>query len=134
MTNAFLLAGQRVEVEALIQDSTLSPGAFCWVVGDSETTNGMQVTRLEYDGADPVAFFQFDRYRQAHYAVYSWDGPEQRQEHITGAWPHQVLHVTRWLAHLADQLHRGGGRRSHPRWQWSKRPPRLTPPGSNAVR
>ena len=133
MTNAFLLGGHRIEVEALIRDSTLNPGAFCFVVADSETTNGVQVTRLEYDGADPVDFFQFDVYRDAHYAVYSWDGPEQRQEHCTGPWPRQVLHVARWLGHLADQARRSG-RRSQPGAQWSTHPPLAAPLDPNHAR
>lgn len=110
MTSAFLLAGQRIEVDVLIRDSTLNPSAFFWLMSDSETTSGLRVTRLQYGGDRAGPFFQFDLYRHAHYAVYSWDGTEARQEHITGPWPRQVLHVARWLAHLADQKRRRGGR------------------------
>lgn len=101
-----LLASQRIEVEALIRDSTLNPTAFRWSVRHSETTSGAQITRLEYGSARSPAFFQFDRYRHQHYAVYSWDGPEQREEHFTGPWSQHALHVARWLAHLGEHERR----------------------------
>ena len=111
MTSAFLLATHRIEVEALIRDSTLNPSAFSWVVGRSAATDGVQVTRLQYDdGVSAAPFFQFDLYRHGHYAVYSWEGTEGPQEHITGAWPRQVVHVARWLTQLADQARRHGRR------------------------
>lgn len=134
MTSAFLLATQRIEVDALIRDSTLNPSAFFWILGVSETTSGVQVTRLQYGGVRSGPFFQFDLYRDGHYAVYSWDGADERQEHITGPWPRQALHVARWLAHLADQARRSGARAAHPGWHWSKRNPKAEPPDSSARR
>jgi hypothetical protein len=96
----FLLASQRIEVEALIRSCSLNPMAFRWVVGDSKTTTGMQVTRLEYRSAHPPAFFQFDVYRRLPYAWYSWGDTAEREAHFTGSWPQQAMHVARWLAQL----------------------------------
>jgi YesN/AraC family two-component response regulator len=45
----------------------------------------------------------FDRYLHQHYALYSWGGSEELEEHFAGSWPHQVLHVARWIAHLEHQ-------------------------------
>jgi hypothetical protein len=107
-----LLASQRIEIDSLIRGSTLNPKAFRWAVLDSETTAGARITRLEYGSAPAPAFFQFDRYGNGHYAVYSWDGSDECEEHCTGDWPQQALHVARWLAHLVDHERRNGYRLS----------------------
>ena len=65
--------------------------------------NGAQVTRLEYANGGSPAYFQFDRYLHRHYALYSWGDGEQLEEHFAGTWPHQVLHVARWIARLEHQ-------------------------------
>ena len=81
----------------------LNPGAFRWGVADSETTSGAQVTRLEYANGRFPAYFQFDRYLHQHYALYSWGHGEEVEEHFVGTWPHQVLHLVRWIARLEQQ-------------------------------
>jgi len=95
-----LLASQRIEVGALLHGTTLNPGAFRWGVADSETTTGAQVTRLEYANGHSPAYFQFDHYLHQHYALYSWGDGAELEEHFVGTWPHQVLHVARWIARL----------------------------------
>jgi len=95
-----LLASQRIEVGALLHGTTLNPGAFRWGVADSETTTGAQVSRLEYANGHTPAYFQFDRYLHKHYALYSWGDGAELEEHFAGTWPHQVLHVARWIARL----------------------------------
>jgi hypothetical protein len=95
-----LLAAQRIEVGALLHGTTLDPRAFRWAVADSETTTGARVSRLEYDAGGTAAYFQFDRYLHKHYALYSWGDGDELEEHFAGSWPHQVLHVARWIAHL----------------------------------
>jgi hypothetical protein len=98
-----LLASQRLEVGALIHGTTLNSRAFHWGVAASETMHGAEVSRLEYTDGHPPAYFQFDRYLHQHYALYSWGGSEELEEHFAGSWPHQVLHVARWVAHLEHQ-------------------------------
>jgi len=98
-----LLASQRIEVGALLHGTTLNPSAFRWGVADSETTTGAQVSRLEYSNGHSPAYFQFDHYLHKHYALYSWGNGEELEEHFAGTWPHQVLHVARWIAHLERQ-------------------------------
>jgi hypothetical protein len=78
----------------------LNARAFRWSVAESETTNGAQVTRLEYANGHSPAYFQFDRYLRQHYALYSWGNGAELEEHFAGTWPHQVLHVARWVARL----------------------------------
>ena len=95
-----LLASQRIEVGALLNGTTLNPLAFRWGVADSETTTGAQVSRLEYSNGHSPAYFQFDHYLHKHYALYSWGNGEELEEHFAGTWPHQVLHVARWIARL----------------------------------
>lgn len=107
MKKHLLLASQRIEVGALIRGTTLNPRAFHWAVTKSETTGGTEVTRLEYSGIDASGYFQFDRYRHRHYALYSWSGAEPIEEHFVGSWPHQVMHVARWIAHLEHQVRVG---------------------------
>lgn len=102
MKKRLLHASQRIEVGALIRRSSLNARAFRWAVAESETTNGAQVTRLEYARAH--AFFQFDRYRHQHYALYAWRDGEACEEHFPGTWPHQVRHVARWVAGLEHEL------------------------------
>ncbi|HZI22284.1 MAG TPA: hypothetical protein VFD76_07190 [Gemmatimonadales bacterium] len=103
MKKHLLLASQRIEVGALIRGSSLNPRAFRWAVAKSETTGGAEVTRLEYAHPRASAYFQFDHYRRQHYALYCWGEAEGLEEHFVGSWPHQVLHVARWMAHLEDQ-------------------------------
>jgi hypothetical protein len=91
----------------------LNARAFRWAVVESETTNGAQVTRLEYARARSRAFFQFDRYRHQHYALYAWGDGEAFEEHFVGSWPQQVRHVTRWVAGLAHQLVHDVGPATH---------------------
>ena len=98
-----LLASQRIEVGALLHGTTLNPNAFRWGVADSETTTGAQVSRLEYSNGHSPAYFQFDHYLHKHYALYSWGNGEELEEHFAGTWPHQVLHVARWIARLERQ-------------------------------
>ena len=98
-----LLASQRIEVGALLNGTTLNPLAFRWGVADSETTTGAQVSRLEYSNGHSPAYFQFDHYLHKHYALYSWGNGEELEEHFAGTWPHQVLHVARWIARLELQ-------------------------------
>ncbi len=98
-----LLASQRIEVGALLNGTTLNPLAFRWGVADSETTTGAQVSRLEYSNGHSPAYFQFDHYLHKHYALYSWGNGEELEEHFAGTWPHQVLHVARWIARLERQ-------------------------------
>ena len=98
-----LLVSQRIEVGALLQGTTLNPHAFRWGVADSETTTGAQVSRLEYSNGHSPAYFQFDHYLHKHYALYSWGNGEELEEHFAGTWPHQVLHVARWIARLERQ-------------------------------
>ena len=98
-----LLASQRIEVGALLHGTTLNPLAFRWGVADSETTTGAQVSRLEYSNGHSPAYFQFDHYLHKHYALYSWGNGEELEEHFAGTWPHQVLHVARWIARLERQ-------------------------------
>ena len=98
-----LLASQRIEVGALLRGTTLNPHAFRWGVADSETTTGAQVSRLEYSNGHSPAYFQFDHYLHKHYALYSWGNGEELEEHFAGTWPHQVLHVARWIARLEHQ-------------------------------
>ena len=98
-----LLASQRIEVGALLNGTTLNPLAFRWGVADSETTTGAQVSRLEYSNGHSPAYFQFDHYLHKHYALYSWANGEELEEHFAGTWPHQVLHVARWIARLERQ-------------------------------
>ena len=98
-----LLASQRIEVGALLNGTTLNPNAFRWGVADSETTTGAQVSRLEYSNGHSPAYFQFDHYLHKHYALYSWGNGEELEEHFAGTWPHQVLHVARWIARLERQ-------------------------------
>jgi hypothetical protein len=98
-----LLASQRIEVGALLDGTTLNPSDFHWGVADSETTSGAQVTRLEYAAGHTPAYFQFDRYLHQHYALYSWGDGEELEEHFVGTWPHQVLHLARWIARLEHQ-------------------------------
>jgi hypothetical protein len=98
-----LLASQRIEIGALIRGTTLNARAFHWGVAASETMHGAEVSRLEYSSGYPRAYFQFDRYLHQHYALYSWGGREELEEHFAGTWPHQVLHVARWIAHLEHQ-------------------------------
>jgi len=81
----------------------LDARAFRWGVAESETMNGAEVTRLEYANGHSPAYFQFDRYLHQHYALYSWGGGAELEEHFAGTWPHQVLHVARWIAHLERQ-------------------------------
>jgi hypothetical protein len=103
-----LLAAQRIEVGALLQGTTLNPNAFRWAVADSETTTGAQVTRLEYAAGYKPAYFQFDRYLHQHYALYSWGDGDELEEHFAGTWPHQVMHVARWIARLEHQTRARG--------------------------
>ena len=98
-----LLVSQRIEVGALLQGTTLNPHAFRWGVADSETTTGAQVSRLEYSNGHSPAYFQFDHYLHKHYALYSWGNGDELEEHFAGTWPHQVLHVARWIARLERQ-------------------------------
>jgi len=98
-----LLASQRIEVGALLHGTTLNSHAFRWGVADSETTTGAQVSRLEYSNGHNPAYFQFDHYLHKHYALYSWGNGEELEEHFVGTWPHQVLHVARWIARLEHQ-------------------------------
>jgi len=98
-----LLASQRIEVGALLNGTTLNPLAFRWGVADSETTTGAKVSRLEYSNGHSPAYFQFDHYLHKHYALYSWGNGEELEEHFAGTWPHQVLHVARWIARLERQ-------------------------------
>jgi hypothetical protein len=91
----------------------LNARAFRWAVAESETTNGARVTRLEYAGARLHAFFQFDRYRHQHYALYAWGEGEACEEHFVGSWPQQVRHVARWVAGLEHHLDNGGDRATH---------------------
>jgi len=98
-----LLASQRIEVGALLHGTTLNPLAFRWGVADSETTTGAQVSRLEYSNGHSPAYFQFDHYLHKHYALYSWGNGDELEEHFAGTWPHQVLHVARWIARLEHQ-------------------------------
>jgi hypothetical protein len=95
-----LLASQRIEVQALIEAHALNTRAFHWSVRDSETTSGTQVNRLEYGSGRSRAFFQFDCFLRQYYAVYSWGGAVEREEHFTGHWLSQAAHVARWLARL----------------------------------
>ncbi len=104
MKKHLLLASQRIEVGALIRGTTLNPHAFHWAVVKSETTGGAEVTRLEYSSIAASAYFQFDHYRRRHYALYSWSQTEPLEEHFVGSWPHQVMHVARWIAHLEHQV------------------------------
>ena len=113
MKKRLLLASQRIEVGALIKRSNLNARAFRWAVAESETTNGAQVTRLEYAPARTHAFFQFDRYRHQHYALYAWGDGEVCEEHFVGSWPHQVVHVARWVAGLEHPPRPGGGPAIH---------------------
>jgi len=99
-----LLASQRIEVGALLQGTTLNPRAFHWAVADSATTSGAHVTRLEYATGRGPAFFQFDRYLHKHYALYSWGDGDELEEHFTGTWSHQVMHVARWIARLEREV------------------------------
>lgn len=91
----------------------MSARAFRWAVAESETTNGAQVTRLEYARARSHAFFQFDRYRHRHYALYAWGNGEACEEHFVESWPQQVRHVARWVAGLEHQLGSGGDPATH---------------------
>jgi hypothetical protein len=43
------------------------------------------VTRLEYAPARTHAFFQFDRYRHRHYALYAWGDSEAYKEPFVGS-------------------------------------------------
>jgi hypothetical protein len=108
-----LLAAQRIEVGALIRTSSLNGRAFRWAVAESETTNGAQVTRLEYAGERVRAFFQFDRYRHQHYALYAWGNGEGCEEHFVGSWPQQVRHLARWVAGLKHHRDNGGNPATH---------------------
>jgi hypothetical protein len=108
-----LHASQRIEVGALIRSRHFNARAFRWAVADSETTNGAQVTRLEYAGARLHAFFQFDRYRHRHYALYAWGDGAACEEHFVGSWSQQVHHVARWVAGLEHHLNNGGDRATH---------------------
>ena len=87
----------------MLHGTTLNARAFRWGVADSETTTGAQVTRLEYASGRTPAYFQFDRYLHKHYALYSWGDGNELEEHFAGTWPHQVLHVARWIARLEHQ-------------------------------
>jgi hypothetical protein len=91
----------------------LNARAFRWAVAESETTNGAQVTRLEYVRARSHAFFQFDRYRHQHYALYGWGDGAACEEHFVGSWPQQVRHVARWVAGLEHQLSPDGDQAIH---------------------
>lgn len=106
MKRKLLLSSQRVEVDALIRGTTLNPSAFHWGVTSSETMDNAQVSRLEYSDSHSRAYFQFDLYRRQHYALYRWDDGTGLEEHWVGSWPHQVLHVARWMAHLEDHARR----------------------------
>ena len=106
MKKKLLLASQRIEVGALIRGTNLNPRAFHWGVASSETMDDAQVTRLEYADSHSRAYFQFDQYRRRHYALYSWGDGTELEEHWVGSWPHQVLHVARWMAQLEEHARR----------------------------
>lgn len=110
LKDRLLQFSQRLKVEALIRKSTLRVQDFRWAIARSETTRSANVARLDYVGAGAHAFFQFDRLRRQHYAFYS--SGEGADEHFSGTWERQLLHVGGWLDRLASELHRTPGLRS----------------------
>ena len=101
MRQAVLWASQRTEVLALIKTTTdLNVGDFRWTVVHSRKSRGTEVARLEYIRDGRHCFFQFDRHRGQHYAIYGADGDGAVEEHFPGTWERQALYVAGWAARL----------------------------------
>src|SRR5260370_18539739 len=85
------LRGQRIELAQSggAQAGLMSARAFRWAVPESETTNGAQVTRLEYARARSNAFFQFDRNRRRHYTLHACGNDDAATGHFISTCAHQ---------------------------------------------